>query len=186
MITRGTVEAHVRRRHRSRWARSAAAGAPPGSRTRRTRRRPRRRRAAPRAARRHPATSSSWWCRPPRCPTPPAFAAATMAARKPMCSVCRYTARATVAPMIAAAMLSRNEESTNTSASSTTPPFQSSGRMRGSSCGTWLSSKCRESSAKPTSSANRLARITHSLREVPMSPPGPACRGSPRTPACTR
>ena len=36
--------------------------------------------------------------------------------------------RATVPPIIAAAMLSRNPDSTNTSASSTNPPFQSSGR----------------------------------------------------------
>ena len=74
---------------------------------------------------------------------------------------------ATVAPMMAAAMLSRNADSTNTSASSTKPPFQSSGRKRGIRCGTWLSSKCRDSSAKPTSSANRLVRITHSSSQVP-------------------
>ena len=95
-------------------------------------------------------------------PAPPALAAATMAARKPMCTLPRNTVVATVAPIIAAAMLSRNAEITNTSASSTSPPFQSSGRMRGSRCGNWLCSKCRDSSAKPTSSANRFARITHS------------------------
>ena len=79
-----------------------------------------------------------------------------------MCTLPRNTVDATVAPIIAAAMLSRKPESTNTSASSARPPFQPSGSRRGIRCGTWLCSKCRDSSANPTSSANRLASSTHS------------------------
>ena len=53
-----------------------------------------------------------------------------------MCTLRRNTVAAMVPPMIAAAMLSRNDDSTKTITSSTNPPFQSSGRKRGSTAGT--------------------------------------------------
>ena len=55
-------------------------------------------------------------------------------------------------------------------------PVQSSGRKRGNTCGRPLPSKCAASSAKPTSSRNRFARITHSWAKCAASPaaPGPA------------
>ena len=79
--------------------------------------------------------------------------------------MCRWPLNSTAAivpPIIAAAMLSRKVDSTNTSSSITKPPFQSSGRKRGSSAGNWLSSKCLDSNAKPSSSPNRFATVTHS------------------------
>ena len=51
------------------------------------------------------------------------------------------TWRAIVPPISAAAMLSRKLESTNTMIKRTKPPFQSSGRILGSTTGTWLFSK---------------------------------------------
>ena len=42
-----------------------------------------------------------------------------------MCTLPRNTTRAMVPPISAAAMLSRNDDSTNTRTSSTKPPFQS-------------------------------------------------------------
>ena len=48
----------------------------------------------------------------------------------------RNTWRATVPPMIAAAMLSRKPDSTNTITSSTSPPVQLSGSSAGISSGT--------------------------------------------------
>ena len=84
-----------------------------------------------------------------------------------MCTLPRKTAFAIVPPMIAAAMLSRKLDSTNTIQSSTKPPFQSSGRMRGSSSGTWLSSKCFESSAKPSSRQQQVGEDHPLVRHVP-------------------
>ena len=51
------------------------------------------------------------------------------------------TCRATVPPMIAAAMLSRKPDTTNTITSSSTPPVQLSGSSAGIASGTALSSK---------------------------------------------
>ncbi len=65
---------------------------------------------------------------PTTLPEPPALDAATMAARKPTCTLPRNTVCAIAPPISAAAMLSRNADSTNTIASSTKQPFQSSGR----------------------------------------------------------
>ena len=79
-----------------------------------------------------------------------------------MCTLPRNTSRAMAPPISAAAMLSRKLDSTNTITSSTKAPFQSSGRKAGMTSGSLLFSKWRESSAKPISSRNRLARITHS------------------------
>ena len=61
-------------------------------------------------------------------PEPPALLAATMPARKPMWIRLRYSPPAMVPPIIAAAMLSRKLDMTNTSNSRHRPPFQSSGR----------------------------------------------------------
>ena len=74
----------------------------------------------------------------------------------------RNTWRAIVPPISAAAMLSRKLDSTNTIASSARPPCQPSGRKAGISSGMRLFSKWRERIAKPISSRNRFARITHS------------------------
>ena len=73
---------------------------------------------------------------------------------------------AMVPPMSAAAMLSRNEDSTNTMTSRRKPPFQSSGRKCGRTSGTLLRSKWLESSAKPSSRPSRFVRITHSCGHV--------------------
>ena len=59
-------------------------------------------------------------------------------------------------------MLSRNDDSTKIITSSTSAPFQSSGRHFGSHSGTRLASKCLDSSAKPSSSPSRLVSSTHS------------------------
>ena len=93
---------------------------------------------------------------------PPALDAATMAARYPIWTFPRNTVCAIAPPIGAAAMLSRKDDSTNTITSSTNAPFQSRGRNLGSSAGTLLSSKCFDSSAKPSSRHRRLARMTHS------------------------
>ena len=77
-------------------------------------------------------------------------------------------------PIIAAAMLSRKLDSTKIMTSRTNAPFQSSGRNRGSSAGMRLSSKCFESSAKPSSSPSRLVRITHSCCRCGAKPWNPA------------
>ena len=61
-------------------------------------------------------------------------------------------------------------DSTKTITSSTNAPFQSSGRKRGRTSGTWLSSKCFDSSAKPSSRHSRLVRITHSCCMCPTRP----------------
>ena len=119
-----------------------------------------------RAARRR--STSSWsWCRRPRCPSRRRSTRRTMAARKPMCTRPWYSTAAMLPPIIAAAMLSRKLDSTKTSTSMTKPPFQSSGRKRGRIAGTRLSSKWRDSSAKPSSRPNRLATMTHSWPQVP-------------------
>ena len=83
------------------------------------------------------------------------------------------TVAATVPPINAAAMLSRKLDSTNTMTSSTNPPRQSSGRYSGNCRGTWLSSKCRDSSAKPISRPNRLSSTTHSSSRWPVRPASP-------------
>ena len=85
-----------------------------------------------------------------------------MAARYPIWTFPRNTVCAIAPPIGAAAMLSRKDDSTNTITSSTNAPFQSRGRNLGSSAGTLLSSKCFDSSAKPSSRHRRLARMTHS------------------------
>ena len=79
-------------------------------------------------------------------------------------------------PIIAAAMLSRNDDSTNTMASSAKQPFQSMGSRRGRASGTWLFSKWRERMANPSSRHARFAMITHSCDRCVTSPlrPGPA------------
>ena len=79
------------------------------------------------------------------------------------------------ATLIAAAILSRNDDSTKIMASSMNPPFQSSGRNFGSTAGTWLSSKWRDNNANPTSSRNKLLSITHSCARWATKPstPGP-------------
>jgi len=77
-------------------------------------------------------------------------------------------------PISAAAILSRKLESTNTITSITKPPFQSSGRYLGNITGTWLFSKCLESSAKPISRQNRLANTTHSCWKCRPSPDRPS------------
>ena len=99
---------------------------------------------------------------PTTLPAPPAFDAATMAARYPIWTLPLKTCRAIVPPISAAAMLSRKPDSTNTMASSARPPRQPSGRNAGISSGMRLFSKCRDRIAKPISSRNRLVRITHS------------------------
>ena len=91
-----------------------------------------------------------------------------------MCTLPLNTCCAMVPPISAAAMLSRKLESTKTMTSSTKPPFQSSGRKRGISSGTRLFSKWRESSAKPISRRNRLARITASCDMCSARPGRPA------------
>ncbi len=84
------------------------------------------------------------------------------------------TCRAIVPPISAAAMLSRKLESTNTMASSASPPVQPSGRNAGISSGMRLFSKCRERIAKPISSRNRFARMTHSCCRCSARPRSPA------------
>ncbi len=97
-------------------------------------------------------------------PAPPALLAATIAAQKPMSSRRLKTCSATVAPISAAAMLSRNEEITKTMSSSTKPPFQSSGSQRGRISGTCDFSNKRASTAKPSSRPNRFTRVGDSCR----------------------
>ena len=58
-----------------------------------------------------------------------------------MCTLRLKSTLAIVPPIIAAAMLSRKPDITNTPASSTKPPFQSSGSRCGSASGTRLFSK---------------------------------------------
>ena len=76
------------------------------------------------------------------------------------------TCLATVAPISAAAILSRNEEITNTRTRSTKPPVQLSGRAAGIQSGMRLASKWRARRAKPTRSRNRFAMRTHSCCEM--------------------
>ena len=111
---------------------------------------------------------------PTTLPAPPALEAATIAARKPMCTLPLKTVCAIAPPIIAAAMLSRKLDSTNTSTSSTKQPFQSSGSQRGNTAGISVSSKCLASSAKPSNSSSRLVRITHSCNRCRPKPPKPA------------
>ena len=75
-------------------------------------------------------------------------------------------------------MLSRNDDRTNTISSSTNAPYQSPGSTRGSTSGTRLFSKCRDSSAKPVSSMKRFARTTHSCSRWVARPanPGPSLK----------
>ena len=86
----------------------------------------------------------------------------------------RKTVCAMAPPIIAAAMLSRNEDSTNTIASSANAPFACPGRYFGSTAGTWLSSKCLDSNAKPSNRHSRLERMTHSWARWPTKPGRPS------------
>ena len=90
----------------------------------------------------------------------------------------RKTVCAIAPPISAAAMLSRKADSTKTMASSAKAPFQSSGRKRGSACGTSLRSKWSARSAKPTSRQKRLTMPTHSWSTWATSPatPGPSAK----------
>ncbi len=91
-----------------------------------------------------------------------------------MCTLPRKTTPAIVPPINAAAMLSRNDDSTKIITSSTNAPFQSSGSRRGSHAGTWLASKCFDSNAKPSSSPSRFASSTHSCPRCARRPAAPA------------
>ena len=110
---------------------------------------------------------------PTTLPEPPAFDAATMAARYPIWTLRWNTAAAMVPPMSAAAMLSRNDDNTKIITSSTRPPLQSSGRSFGNHSGTRLVSKCFDNSAKPSNSPSKLVNMTHSCAR---------CCHQPRTP----
>ena len=87
-----------------------------------------------------------------------------------MCTLARNSWCAMAPPMSAAAMLSRKDDSTKIITSSAKPPFQPSGRKRGSMMGMRLFSKCRDSREKPTSSSSRLMRIVCSWCRWPIRP----------------
>ena len=91
-----------------------------------------------------------------------------------MCTRRLNSTAAMLPPIIAAAMLSRKDEITNTPISMTKPPFQSSGKTCGSTSGTRLFSKWSANKAKPTSSPSRLVSVTHSWPMWPSSPSSPA------------
>ena len=91
-----------------------------------------------------------------------------------MCTLPRNTVCAMAPPIIAAAMLSRKLDSTNTSTSSTKPPFQSSGRKCGRAAGTWLFSNGSPAGRSRAAGSSRLARITHSCCRCRPSPASPA------------
>src|SRR2546429_394560 len=78
-------------------------------------------------------------------------------------------------PISAAAILSRNEDSTKTITSSTKQPFQSCGRKRGSTAGRCVFSKGPDSRAKPRSRQGKFRRNPHNPRERgdPTKPPRP-------------
>ena len=84
------------------------------------------------------------------------------------------TILAIVAPISAAAMLSRNDDSTKVTPSSANAPPMPPGSTRGSDSGAPLSSKCRASNANPVSSSPRLAITTHSWVRCAASPARPA------------
>ena len=83
---------------------------------------------------------------------------------------------------MAAAMLSRNADNTNTSASSTTPPFQSSGNTRGSRCGTLALLEMPRQQRETHEQREQIGEDHPLLVQVPLqAQPVPAGRGSRRT-----
>ena len=79
----------------------------------------------------------------------------------------------------AAAMLSKNADSTKTIASSAKQPFQSSGSSRGRASGTWLFSKWRDRIREPQQQA-RQVRDDHPLVRQMRDQPGEARPGRER------
>lgn len=77
---------------------------------------------------------------PTTLPAPPAFEAATMAARKLLPTRVSQTYFAITPPTVAAAMLSRNIDIAKTRARRTSPPVRLGGRRRGRASGIALSS----------------------------------------------
>ena len=107
-------------------------------------------------------------------PEPPAFDAATM--RRDVADVHPAAEHRTAPPCRRSARrrCCRGSSTARTPCtSSRNAPRQSSGSRSGSRRGTWLSSKCRDSSAKPSSSRQRFASTTHSCAEVRDEPGQP-------------
>ena len=165
----------------ARSARARAAGARrPAPRRRAPAPRPRRR-GARRAATRRRSTSSSWWCRRRRCRSRRRWRR-RRSPRGSRCGPAGTRSAPSSPPISAAAMLSRNDDSTKTIASSAKRPSSRPGSTRGSASGTSLSSKCRDSSANPSS---RHAEVgdDHPLVRRGARPartgPGPRGNGEP-------
>ncbi len=82
-------------------------------------------------------------------------------------------------PISAAAMLSRKPDTTHTMPRSASGPIQLSGRKRGITSGAPLSSKWRDSTAKPRRRRRRFERMIRSCHIWARRPPTPGPGGKP-------